>query len=1514
MLSFHSHFISYLFIIFFPFCYLYLPYWKWEGSTYQFPNHKISNVYLYNTKREVYTFYNSNNETMISIDEEQYIQPVSFALIGSAGENNGVYYLCPKDKSKNIHIFYSSNLTMEEVVLNKDVSNYYLICDFIPFPIGVIFTTYSNTTFQGVFIISTKEYIDRYNNANVTDVFPLKKISDSEYQLVEFGYESNKYPKIFVIIIFITYGDSFSYSSIIIWKKTNFFDVDYKYLSKTENPYTFYFYSKTNNICYKDRVTIATNAAIEYTRETMSLSFISDQLEVAELKFISKNERYFYFDIYDFNTYKYHRGLADILYEKVLFNYRYLCDYISPNLDSDNSYICSYLPQETFLVCPFIINSSQCDFCSSDELLLINPFENNNCYKSTITIDNATKDLFTNCNTGYAPSGSECKPCSDLGYLTLQPEGECVASCEETEGAKNTTDQTCTICKDISKSLYQNQCVEASSLPSNTYVANHFYNYYKDCDPSCGTCEYSNSYCMSCSGSSYLYSNTCVDVCPDNYGKYIDDTNNQLCINCKEKAMYKYETGEDCIDLPEGTGIIKEEFNIIKDCDTQYCNKCVYENGQEKCIECIDSYFLYEDNTCTDSCGYLFYQDSTLKKCINCFEEYQQYKKENVNQCVDLPTDHGTFIVISKYGIYADCYSTCASCVMEGTSTQNNCNTCVDGSAPVNSNCDTPCEDPLGQYDGQCINCKAKGLFKYKGDGQNCISFPGSDYIITNDEYGIIEQCYPLCETCSIIGKSEEQQECNSCKSGYYLKDKNCVSSCDSNYVQDENKRQCINCKLQGNYKIEGTNECIDSEIEGYFESESAFGILSKCDSNCKLCVTSSTNCIGCENGQYLYDATCVLKCPEKYGIYNKECKNCKKVGMIKFQDQDECENVPTNSNFYYIDELFGLITYCTDDIEQCKKETREEENLVSVINNIDYDILSYYNSTNSEIVTDQYTLQVYDTTTPKETAGNESSIELGNCEDLLKSSNSIPSSEPLIIYKLDIVTNESSLVNEVKYSVFDIRGNKLDLSVCDSIGVNVSVPIKESSGVNITKMSELTEEGINVFNKSDPFFNDICIPYDSDDSAGLPFSKRKDLYVSSTVCSIGCELVSIDNTTNKANCKCGLKDAKATANQLKDKFSDTILNSNFFVVKCVHAIFNKDNIKKNIGFFTFAGLFGCQVINIIYFMITSVKPIKLVIMNVIDKGVTVANPIKKENRNDSQITSDSRHLQRLNTHNNLIREDNKKNTYIQQSPSEKHLLPKHDVNSIKIYKPEDVYTSTRCFEDTTIIKHSYTEEELNDLSYDMAILYDTRSFCSLYGNYMKYKQPILNAFIVKTDTTLKSVKIAMLFLSIAMSFSFNALFFTESIQNKNYETNGNISILVTLPKVILSCVASVIISTILSLISSFDSKIKRIKEETNKEDLKQKVPTYINSIKCKLTVFFVIMSILMLFFWYFVSAFCSVYPKYQKIWLTDSLKSLGLTMFFPFLYALGVTIFRYIGIKKKNSCSFCFAKVINII
>ena len=1314
----------YIIFILSPLYLSYVPEWKNtdQKNKYTFPDNKLSKVYIYNTKRIAYTYYDSNNNSMISIDE-QYNVPVPFEQIGLIGEKNGMYYICPKDPSKNLHIFFSSNQTIEEVELNSIFDNilhsdYYLVCDFIAFSIGNIFLTYTNAKFQIGFNIYTNKYSDDYYRTNFIDVFPIsiknQLTGSNEYQLIGIAREGSGVYVLYLYYIWLEL-DSLDSHSALAHRITCDIDSSDVYYTKSMNPYTLYFCTKNEKECKKIIIQLISDR-LECTKEIFDLSFISSNAEIKKLQFITLTGHYFYYFIWDEDYRYYYEGIVDISIPKVILNDYTLCKYISNNLDSDMSFICVYDKDLTYLFCPFSLTGESCDYCPSGQQLMLNHLEYNTCIPkdSTITIIE-TDGVYKYCPIEFAYNGNNCVTCQKANYYQMLPTHICVNRCFLNRAADDSTSKTCIFCKDYNLKLYKNKCVE--NLPSNSFLQDSFFNYYRECRAECATCQKLYK-CQSCNSNYYLYEEDCVATCPENLGKYTNGAENS-CVNCKSYNLYKYENDENCIAKPNGIIIVDPVYNIIAKSNIEHCDESIIDNGVEKCQKCSSSYYIL-DGDCVSSCGNYHFEDQTQNKCINCFEEYGQYKKEDVNQCVPLPSK-GVVIINSTYGIYDECYFTCETCKMKGSAEQNNCLTCY---------------------------------------------------------------------------------------SGKYLQEDNCVASCNSSYVIDENNKQCINCKT---------------------------------------------------------------------------------IGMIRYADRNECEAIP-ETKFYYLDESFGIINDCTDDIAECR-----ETELTSVMNNIDYDILSYYHTSSSQIETSQYTLQVYDTSTPSDASANASSVSLGECEDILRETNSIPSSEPLIIYTLDIVTNESSLVNSVKYSVFDIRGNKLDLEVCDVVGVDVLVSIKENDEVNITKMAELTEEGVNVFNKSDPFFNDICVPYDNDDSAGLPFSKRKELYVSSTVCSIGCELVAIDAETNKANCKCGIKDAKAAANQLKDKFSDTILNSNFFVVKCVHSL----KIKSNKGFFTFAGICGCQMINLIYFLITSVKPIKLLVMNAIEKKESVANPVKK---NKSQVTIDSQYLP--SSHNQLIKENNKI-----------HSQSKKDTASSIVSKPNNLYSLPQYIEDfSTDIKRSYTEQELNDLPYDTAIIYDTRSFCELYGNYLKYKQPVLNAFFLKTDTQLKSVKIAMLFLSIAMSFSFNALFFTESIQNKNYETNGNISFLVTLPKVILSCVTSVIISTILSLISSFDSKIKRIKEEETANELKRNVPYYINSIKCKLTTFFIIIGALMLFFCYFVTAFCSVYSKYQTIWLNDSLKSLGLTMSFPFLYALGVSLFRYIGIKKKSKCAFCFAKVINIV
>ena len=182
-----------------------------------------------------------------------------------------------------------------------------------------------------------------------------------------------------------------------------------------------------------------------------------------------------------------------------------------------------------------------------------------------------------------------------------------------------------------------------------------------------------------------------------------------------------------------------------------------------------------------------------------------------------------------------------------------------------------------------------------------------------------------------------------------------------------------------------------------------------------------------------------------------------------------------------------------------------------------------------------------------------------------------------------------------------------------------------------------------------------------------------------------------------------------------------------------------------------------------------------------------------------------------------------------------------------------------------------------------------------------------------KHQHKLKSVKIAMLIITTSMSMSFNALFFTQNIQIKNYETNGNISWLVTFPKVVLSCIASIAISSMLLLISSYHRKIQLLKKK-KKNEIKKEIPYLLYIIKAKLYVFFILVGVIVIFFWYFVTAFCAVFPKYQSLWIWDSMKSLVITMLFSLLYAVNIALVRYIAIRKKSKCMFCFAKIINIV
>ena len=253
---------------------------------------------------------------------------------------------------------------------------------------------------------------------------------------------------------------------------------------------------------------------------------------------------------------------------------------------------------------------------------------------------------------------------------------------------------------------------------------------------------------------------------------------------------------------------------------------------------------------------------------------------------------------------------------------------------------------------------------------------------------------------------------------------------------------------------------------------------------------------------------------------------------------------------------------------------TSDENEYDDFLNDIIDSIIDHSNN-QSIISNDNSTAQIYkesEKSLADLSASNNSlsTILLGECSDILHSIYSIPSTEDLIVLKIDTKTSDS-FTNTVDYYIFDPNGNMLDLSYCDSI--NVNIPINGLDSELLEQSQSLAEQGIDVFDASSAFFNDICFPYsDSENDTDVPLSVRRDEYYQNvTFCSGDCVYDGINYETTSVNCKCdttskdnGLQ--SITKNELKNEFTTSLTSSNIKVIVCYKLLFNAKKLQTNIG------------------------------------------------------------------------------------------------------------------------------------------------------------------------------------------------------------------------------------------------------------------------------------------------------------------------------------------------------------
>ena len=153
-------------------------------------------------------------------------------------------------------------------------------------------------------------------------------------------------------------------------------------------------------------------------------------------------------------------------------------------------------------------------------------------------------------------------------------------------------------------------------------------------------------------------------------------------------------------------------------------------------------------------------------------------------------------------------------------------------------------------------------------------------------------------------------------------------------------------------------------------------------------------------------------------------------------------------------------------------------------------------------------------------------------------------------------------------------------------------------------------------------------------------------------------------------------------------------------------------------------------------------------------------------------------------------------------------------------------------------------------------------------------------------------MRIILFILSNATSFAFNALFYFNNKISDRYNYTGNNLYLYSLINNLVISILSAIISLFLLLLNRLinsrykledvfrneEEKMKKNKKYIINSQKKIKIRRQINKIlkklKIKIFIFLFINIILMLFFIYFVTAFCAVYKDTQLSWVSDSITS----------------------------------------
>ena len=229
------------------------------------------------------------------------------------------------------------------------------------------------------------------------------------------------------------------------------------------------------------------------------------------------------------------------------------------------------------------------------------------------------------------------------------------------------------------------------------------------------------------------------------------------------------------------------------------------------------------------------------------------------------------------------------------------------------------------------------------------------------------------------------------------------------------------------------------------------------------------------------------------------------------------------------------------------------------------------------------------------------------------------------------------------------------------------------------------------------------------------------------------------------------------------------------------------------------------------------------------------------------------------------------------------------------------------------LIKLTKSDDSLQNLAYEKAILYDKRNFMKIYWAFLVDSQIILETFCKENYLTLFVIKLSFLVFTFQISFFLNAFFYTDEYISNAYHNNGVLDFFSGLPKSIYSIIITILTINLLNMLSNNKDKlILIIRNKRGYKNYLNIVNIILKNYRNKLIAYFFLVFILGVIFMYYVTAFCSVYYYSQKYWFIGCLESFLMDFLKAIIICIFLAFFRYLSIKKHIKCFYILANIIS--